>query len=204
MKYANLDYELCTFIFRLKSMAIYSRLLALVDGNMDWVQAFSFSYLTLFIELEGFNTLLQVNMCLLRVKVLRSVRNACCNVCRNTLIPILLTPHYSVTIYNILKHSLESRDYCLLCLDIGEEKLRNLNTRANYTDRATAASRWSYCQLFRIVECRVVSAADPRRSYSRFSRPEPLLFLPSSSSVVLTRLSGPRSRHYFSENLVAS
>jgi hypothetical protein len=32
------------------------------------------------------------------------------------------------------------------------------------------------------------------RQYSRFSRPEPLLFLPSSSSVVLTRLSGPRSR----------
>jgi hypothetical protein len=32
------------------------------------------------------------------------------------------------------------------------------------------------------------------RRYSRISRPEPLLFLPSSSSVVLTRLSGPRSR----------
>jgi hypothetical protein len=31
------------------------------------------------------------------------------------------------------------------------------------------------------------------RLYSRFSRPEPLLFLPSSSSIVLTRLSGPRS-----------
>jgi hypothetical protein len=31
------------------------------------------------------------------------------------------------------------------------------------------------------------------RSYSRFSRPEPLLFLPSSSSIVLMRLSGPRS-----------
>jgi hypothetical protein len=31
------------------------------------------------------------------------------------------------------------------------------------------------------------------QSYSRFSRPEPLLFLLSSSSVVLTRLSGPRS-----------
>jgi hypothetical protein len=29
--------------------------------------------------------------------------------------------------------------------------------------------------------------------YSRFFRPEPLIFLPSSSSVVLTRLSGPRS-----------
>jgi hypothetical protein len=32
------------------------------------------------------------------------------------------------------------------------------------------------------------------RLYSRVSRLEPLLFLPSSSSVVLTRLSGPRSR----------
>jgi hypothetical protein len=30
--------------------------------------------------------------------------------------------------------------------------------------------------------------------YSRFSRPEPLLFLPSNSSVLLTRLSGPCSR----------
>jgi hypothetical protein len=30
--------------------------------------------------------------------------------------------------------------------------------------------------------------------YSRFSRPELLLFLPSSSSVVLAKLSGPRSR----------
>jgi hypothetical protein len=40
-----------------------------------------------------------------------------------------------------------------------------------------------------------VSAADPLRPYSRFSRPEPLLFLPSSSSFVLTRLSGPHSRY---------
>jgi hypothetical protein len=30
--------------------------------------------------------------------------------------------------------------------------------------------------------------------YSRFSRPEQILSLPSSSSIVLTRLSGPRSR----------
>jgi hypothetical protein len=29
---------------------------------------------------------------------------------------------------------------------------------------------------------------------SPFSRPEPLPFLPSSSTIVLTRLSGPRSR----------
>jgi hypothetical protein len=32
------------------------------------------------------------------------------------------------------------------------------------------------------------------RPYYRLSRLEPLLFLPSSSSVVLTRLSGPHSR----------
>jgi hypothetical protein len=32
------------------------------------------------------------------------------------------------------------------------------------------------------------------RPYSRLSTLEPLLYLPSSSSIVLTRLSGPRSR----------
>jgi hypothetical protein len=35
---------------------------------------------------------------------------------------------------------------------------------------------------------------DSLHPYSRLSRPEPLLFLPSSSSVVFTRLNGPRSR----------
>jgi hypothetical protein len=51
----------------------------------------------------------------------------------------------------------------------------------------------------------VWSARRISRPYSRLSRPEPLLFFPSSSSVVPTRLSGPRSRttHYLSENLVA-
>jgi hypothetical protein len=47
-------------------------------------------------------------------------------------------------------------------------------------------------QLMRIQACRVVSATHPLRPYSRISRPETLLFLSSSSSVVLTRLSGPR------------
>jgi hypothetical protein len=42
------------------------------------------------------------------------------------------------------------------------------------------------------------------RPYSRSSRPEPLFFLPSSSSVVLTRLSGPCSRPTASrKNLVS-
>jgi hypothetical protein len=39
------------------------------------------------------------------------------------------------------------------------------------------------------------------RPYSRFSTMEPLLFLPSSSSIVLTRLSGPRSRHTTSQKI---
>jgi hypothetical protein len=37
--------------------------------------------------------------------------------------------------------------------------------------------------------------------YSRLSRPEPLLFLPSSSSIVLKRLSGPRSRPTTSQKI---
>jgi hypothetical protein len=42
--------------------------------------------------------------------------------------------------------------------------------------------------------CHVVSTTDPYVPYSRLSRPEPLHFLWNSSSVVLTRLSGPCSR----------
>jgi hypothetical protein len=39
------------------------------------------------------------------------------------------------------------------------------------------------------------------RPYSRLSRPEPLLFLSSSSSIVLKRLSGPRSRPTASQKI---
>jgi hypothetical protein len=39
------------------------------------------------------------------------------------------------------------------------------------------------------------------RPYSRFSRPEPLLFHSSSSSIVLTRLSGPCSRSTTSQKI---
>jgi hypothetical protein len=71
----------------------------------------------------------------------------------------------------------------------------------NYADRTTAACRRSYCQRLQIEGCRVVSATDPLRKYYRFPRPEPLLFLPSSSSVVLTRLSGARSRPTTSQKI---
>jgi hypothetical protein len=42
--------------------------------------------------------------------------------------------------------------------------------------------------------CRVVGETDPHGRKSRFSIPEPLPFHASSSSVILTRLSGPRPR----------
>jgi hypothetical protein len=47
----------------------------------------------------------------------------------------------------------------------------------------------------------MVSATDPYGRILGFSRPEPLLFLSSSSSVVVTRLSGPRSRSTTSQKI---
>jgi hypothetical protein len=41
--------------------------------------------------------------------------------------------------------------------------------------------------------CCVDNARGPYDGYTQFYRPEPLLFLPSSFSIILTRLSGPRS-----------
>jgi hypothetical protein len=66
--------------------------------------------------------------------------------------------------------------------------------QANYTDRATAA-----CHPNR--GCRVVSATDPHGRNLDFLDPEPLLFHSSSSSVILTRLSGPRSRPTISQKI---
>jgi hypothetical protein len=50
----------------------------------------------------------------------------------------------------------------------------------------------------------VVSVTDPLRPYSRISRPQPLLFLPSSSSVVLKRPRGPRSRLTTTQKILQS
>jgi hypothetical protein len=52
-------------------------------------------------------------------------------------------------------------------------------------------------------ECRMVSATVPAAINLDFLDPEPLLFHSDSSSVILTRLSGPHSRRHYSENLVA-
>jgi hypothetical protein len=49
--------------------------------------------------------------------------------------------------------------------------------------------------------CNVVSVTDHYGRNLGFSRPQPLLFLSSSSSIVLTRLSGPRSRPINSQKI---
>jgi hypothetical protein len=48
----------------------------------------------------------------------------------------------------------------------------------------------------------VVSATDPHGRILGFLDPEPLLFLPNSSSIVIKRLSGPRSRPITSEKIL--
>ena len=49
----------------------------------------------------------------------------------------------------------------ILRTKISFSPLRGLSSRANYTDRAAAAGRRSYCQLLRIEGYHVVSATDP-------------------------------------------
>jgi hypothetical protein len=85
--------------------------------------------------------------------------------------------------------------------------------RVNYephrgTESASELHRPSDChlsaKLMPTFEDRGVSRSQRNGSlyqYSRYSRSEPLLFLRSSSSVVLTRLSGPRSRPTASQKI---
>jgi hypothetical protein len=92
----------------------------------------------------------------------------------------------------VMKTSVWTLWKALVLLEL-KKKLHGLSPRANYIDRATAACRRSDSQLLRMEGARGQRDGS-LRPYSRFSRQEPLLFLSSSSSVVLTRLSGPRSR----------
>jgi hypothetical protein len=80
-----------------------------------------------------------------------------------------------------------------ICSNGEENKLRGLSPRANYTDREAAA-------CWRSRGCCVEAQMIPTAVFS-FSRTQPLHFLPSSSSVILTRLSRPRSRHTTSQKI---
>jgi hypothetical protein len=68
-----------------------------------------------------------------------------------------------------------------------------LSSLANYTDRATAACRRSDCQLLRIEGATWSAWRIPTAVFSVLLTGA-ATFLSSSSSVILTRLSGPCSR----------
>jgi hypothetical protein len=74
------------------------------------------------------------------------------------------------------------------------KKLHGLSPRANYTDRATAARQRSDCQLLGDRGCHVVSVTNPYGRVLGFLDMNRYFSISSSSSVVLTRLSGPRSK----------
>jgi hypothetical protein len=80
------------------------------------------------------------------------------------------------------------------------KNLRGLSPLANYTYRATpfvGEVSDNFCGE-RVPRGRRDGSVRP---YSRFYRSEQLLFLPSSSSVAFTRLSGPRSRSITSQKI---
>jgi hypothetical protein len=78
--------------------------------------------------------------------------------------------------------------------------MNNNNKQTSWLESASEQYRQSVRRLLAKlvptlqVECATWSEWRILTPYSRFSRPQPLLFFPSSSSVVLTRLSGPRSK----------
>jgi hypothetical protein len=72
---------------------------------------------------------------------------------------------------------------------------------ANYTDRSRSAK---YVSTLAYGECRVVSAVsatDPQGHNLGLLDTEPLLYYSRSSSIILTRLSGPRSRPTTSQKI---
>jgi hypothetical protein len=83
----------------------------------------------------------------------------------------------------------------LICNKMGEKQITHFQTGINslslcgFSPRANAAFRRRYCQLLQIRGVLGGQRGRSLRPYSRFSRQEPLLFLSSSSSIVLTRLS---------------
>jgi hypothetical protein len=81
-------------------------------------------------------------------------------------------------------------------------KLRSLSSTSElYRLRDSCLSVKLVPIFLRIEECRIDSATDPYCRILGLSRLQQLLFLPSSSSIVLTRLSGPRSRPTTSQKI---
>jgi hypothetical protein len=73
-------------------------------------------------------------------------------------------------------------------------ELRGFSPQANYTGRATAAYRRSYANILRTEVVAWLVQRIPTAVNLGFLDPETQIFHSNSSSVILTRLSGPRSR----------
>jgi hypothetical protein len=95
---------------------------------------------------------------------------------------------------------LHRNQICYLSRYKQKTKLRGLSPRANYTDRAIILST-KLVQTFFGQSVPRGQRDGSLQPYSRISGPEPLLFLSSSSSIVLRRLSGPRSRPSTSQKI---
>jgi hypothetical protein len=99
--------------------------------------------------------------------------------------PVLLKKHYKTSLCN-------------------KQKERNIDSNNKKTPWSESASELyrpsdrrlsaNLVQTFKDRGCHMVSVADPYGHILDFLNLEPLLFLPSFSSIVLTRLSVPRSR----------
>jgi hypothetical protein len=81
-----------------------------------------------------------------------------------------------------------------------KKKLCDFSPQVNYTDRVMAACRRSLCHLLWKEGVEWSAQRIPTAVFS-VSRPELLLFLSSSSSIVLTRLSGHHSRPTTSQKI---
>jgi hypothetical protein len=79
-----------------------------------------------------------------------------------------------------------------------ETSICGLSPRANYIDRPIVSEVSANVCGQRVLRCQRDWSLRP---YSRLSKPEPLPFLPSSPSIVLTRLSVPWSRPTTSQKI---
>jgi hypothetical protein len=105
-----------------------------------------------------------------------------------------------IVLFQLLWYLLSFRHLDNRYISTHSHKLK-LNSMSSVHERTIPTERpplvGSLCQLLRIESA---SATDPHGRIYGF-RPEPLVFLPSSSSVILTRLSGPRSRPTTSQKI---
>jgi hypothetical protein len=107
-----------------------------------------------------------------------------------------------IQIHLIIAHTY----YSIYLIIISGKQTTNKNSmafspQANYADWAASDCRWSFCQLLWVEGCLMFSTVGSHCHWFRFSRSGPLLSHSNSSSVIVTRLSGSRSRPTTSQKI---